>query len=1049
MTKSASILPGNAAARLFCAIACFLLFALAAYGQGDRGSVTGTITDPSGGVTPNASIDVKNVDTGAVFHGGASGTGNYVIPLPAGKYQMTVTVPGFKKYVRENVQVQVASATRQDIVLELGAVNDTVTITDVAPLMKTESGEISHTVTTDEVNQLPVLTIAGGSWFGATGMGNIRNPLQESILLPGVAFSNDQALVVNGMPSNSETIRIDGQESTSTIWKVLQQNSQGSVDAIQEVAVQTSNFAAEYGQAAGGYFNYTMKSGTNQLHGSAYDFFVNEFLNAGLPFTDRCTQSGVYCVAPQDRQHIRNSVRRNDYGFTFGGPVVIPKIYNGKNKTFFFVNFEQFRQNNIVSNGLATVPTQAYRGGDFSLAGCQFQSGGVCVGQPPAIQTVAGQPAVDPAGNVLALGEIFNPYSTTLVGGQQVRTPFQNQTIPLSLMDPVSLNVQKLLPSCNVCGNGTNNYNIPAYTNFQHTTNVSVKMDQAISSTIKISGYYSQLETFSPNANGFDPILGAVPTDTWNHTVRLNYEQTISPTLLLHIGIGYFDTSEPHIPAVFDQSQIGLKGYYDTMLMPDLGGLAYSFFTPAGGPNGGYSNAIGGTFSAELWEQKPTANTSLTWIRGNHTYKAGGEYVQEGYPNRSNWRANGNFTFAAAETSDPWQNGQLFNINNPTGFNYASFLLGLPDSESLNPPTSTKLGYHSMGFFVQDSWKVTRKLTVNYGLRYDYETYMKEQYGRMQDASFVTPNSSAGGRNGAVIYEATCHCSFTHNYPYAFGPRLGFAYQIDSKTVLRGGAGVQYDAEEAPNGVSYSTADFYTVNPPGYGVSPLQQSGGLAGGNQFAPGNPYGNPPIVWPNFNESKYPVYNGATGTAPPLSPFVYFDPNNRPGRVVTWSVGVQREVMRNLVAEVSYVGNRGAYFPAPSLDQAACNCITPQILTGYGININNPADRALLTDQLSNPAVIARFPQFANPNNVYPGFPASQTLAQALRPVPQWTGVLPWLGPPLGQTWYDSMQVKVTKRYSRGLQSAGELHMGQRARKRIQLRQHLLPSRCRSRE
>ena len=285
MNKSASVLQGNAAARLFGAIACLLLLTLAAYGQGDRGSVTGTITDPSGGVTPNASIDVKNVETGAVFHGGASGTGNYVIPLPAGKYQMTVTVPGFKKYVRENVQVQVASATRQDIVLELGAVNDTVTITDTAPLMKTESGEISHTVTTDEVNQLPVLTISGGGVFGATPMGNIRNPLQESILLPGVAFANDQALVVNGMPSNSESIRIDGQESTSTIWKVAQQNSQGSVDAIQEVAVQTSNFAAEYGQAAGGYFNYTMKSGTNQLHGSAYDFFVNEFLNAGLPFT--------------------------------------------------------------------------------------------------------------------------------------------------------------------------------------------------------------------------------------------------------------------------------------------------------------------------------------------------------------------------------------------------------------------------------------------------------------------------------------------------------------------------------------------------------------------------------------------------------------------------------------------------------------------------------------------------------------------------------------------------------------------------------------------
>lgn len=197
------------------------------------------------------------MDTGAVFHDGASGTGNYVIPVPVGKYQMTVIVPGFKKYIRESVQIQVASATRQDVVFELCAFNDTVTVTDTAPLMKTESGEIGHTVTTDEVNQLPVLTIAGGGVFGATQMGNVRNSLQESILSPGVAFSNDRAIVVNDMPGNSETIRIDGQESTSSIWKAAQQNSQGGVDAIQEVAVQTSN----YGIVTGGYGSVATAAG--------------------------------------------------------------------------------------------------------------------------------------------------------------------------------------------------------------------------------------------------------------------------------------------------------------------------------------------------------------------------------------------------------------------------------------------------------------------------------------------------------------------------------------------------------------------------------------------------------------------------------------------------------------------------------------------------------------------------------------------------------------------------------------------------------------------
>ena len=291
------------AMRCLAALACLLLVALAAFGQGGNGSITGTITDSSGAVAPNVSIEVKNSETGAVFHGGTSSTGNYVVSVPAGKYELTVTASGFKKYVRSNMVVETAANTRLDVTLEVGAVSDTVTVTDVAPLMKTESGEVSHTMPTSDVNDLPVLTTNGGG--GA--FGNIRDPLQEIVLLPGTAYQNGLAVVVNGLPANSESIRIEGQDSTSNIWKIAQQNSQGSVDAIQEVAVQTSNFAAEYGQAAGGYFNYTMKSGTNAFHGSAYDYLVNEALNAGLPFTDRCTQDGAYCTPnTADRQHIRN-----------------------------------------------------------------------------------------------------------------------------------------------------------------------------------------------------------------------------------------------------------------------------------------------------------------------------------------------------------------------------------------------------------------------------------------------------------------------------------------------------------------------------------------------------------------------------------------------------------------------------------------------------------------------------------------------------------------------------------------------------------------------
>lgn len=208
------------ALRCLTALACLPLFVLAAYGQAGSGTITGTITDSSGAAAANVSIDVKNSDTGAVFHGGTSNTGNYVIPVPPGKYELTVTASGFKKYVRSNMVVQTASDTRLDVTLELGAVNDTITVTDTAPLMKTESGEVSHTLATADVNDLPVLTTngAGGAF------GNIRDPLQEIVLLPGTQYLRDvfggSEVVINGLPANSENIRIEGQDSTSNIWKI-------------------------------------------------------------------------------------------------------------------------------------------------------------------------------------------------------------------------------------------------------------------------------------------------------------------------------------------------------------------------------------------------------------------------------------------------------------------------------------------------------------------------------------------------------------------------------------------------------------------------------------------------------------------------------------------------------------------------------------------------------------------------------------------------------------------------------------------------------------
>ena len=252
----------------------------AAWGQTDRGTITGTIVDPAGAVLSAAPIELRNAETGAVYQAESSATGNYTLPqIPTGNYEMSVSVAGFKRFVRQNIALGVAQTLRVDIALEVGLASESVTVTDEVTLLKTESGELSHNVATSTVNQLPVLAI--GAQAGSSA---IRNPASVVVLIPGVYHEANTNLKVNGSPANTATYRIEGQDASNGYVPGRPQQVQPSVDAIQEVAIQTSNFAAEFGQVGGGLFNYTMKSGTNQWHGSVYDYFVNEAFNAG---TDR------------------------------------------------------------------------------------------------------------------------------------------------------------------------------------------------------------------------------------------------------------------------------------------------------------------------------------------------------------------------------------------------------------------------------------------------------------------------------------------------------------------------------------------------------------------------------------------------------------------------------------------------------------------------------------------------------------------------------------------------------------------------------------------
>ncbi|MBV9746258.1 MAG: carboxypeptidase regulatory-like domain-containing protein, partial [Acidobacteriia bacterium] len=409
------------------ATALLFPFAFAAFGQ-TGGTITGVISDPAGAVVPSAPVQAKNTATGVVSEAATSATGNYTLgDLPAGTYEIDVTVPGFKKYVRPGITVQELQTTRVDAVLEVGATTESVLVQAESPLLVTESGDISHNITTNQVDDLPVGSV-----------GAIRDPRTVTLMIPGVTGggvggpnTSLTSIVINGTPAASQQIRIDGLDATYSLGNTYFEFGQPNVDSIQEVAVQTSNYAAEYGQSAGSFLNFTMRSGTNQFHGSAYDYWVNEALNA----------SGSY-------SHTDPKVRKNDYGGTIGGPVWIPKLYNGKDRTFFFFSFESLPTTTVNTSTLLTVPTAQYRIGDFSAA------------EAATANKVLG---TDPLGRPIIQNTIYDPNTQRMANGLLIRDPFPGNAIPMNRLDPVALKVQSLIPNPQgpFASQLINNYNNP------------------------------------------------------------------------------------------------------------------------------------------------------------------------------------------------------------------------------------------------------------------------------------------------------------------------------------------------------------------------------------------------------------------------------------------------------------------------------------------------------------------------------------------------------------------------------------------------------------
>ena len=957
--------------------ALFLSAALG-FGQTSLATVTGTIVDATGAVLANAPVEIRNLANGQVFTSASSETGNYTVSqLPIGDYDLSVTVAGFKTYSHTGFHLAASQTMREDISLEVGQTTESVTVTAEASLLKTESSEVGQNVTLAQLNNLPVLQA------GVTAQG-FRDPFIAVRLVPGVRYANAGSvatMVVNGTPANTVQIRLDGAAAVPTGARLLgaTMETQPSVDAVEEVSIQTSNFAAEFGTAGGAMVNMVSKSGTNQFHGSVYDYGANEGLGAHQPYTG-----------------VRNKVRQHDWGLTFGGPVKIPGVYDGTNKTFFFYSYEQYRNRNIVANGATTVPIPAYRAGNFS---------NTIAAENRLITTAAGA-ATDALGRTMASGTIFDPNTQKIAAnGRAYRDPFPGNIIPLARFDPIAVKVLALIPQPigpnHDRGLITNNYQAP-YDSSRFSSIPSIKIDQNMGDKGRLSFYVGETFSRTPRTNtGADAfpdlITASARSETAGTTVRLNYDYTITPRLILHVGTGWNDTDFMLDAAVTDfnaQQTLGLVGQTTARYFPRI----------VTGVNGntavGGLTTMGSLFPARSFERRPSANISASYVTGGHTYKFGGEYRLEKFPDYGLANTQGTYTFGPNMTEQPSLQG--INTNQGfDGFEFASFMLGGMSSNALAAPIALGTSKSQTALYVQDTWKITRKTTLDYGLRWDYGTYNREQYGRNGSIGLAVPNPAASGRLGARQFEATCNCNFADNYKWALGPRLGLSHQIDSRTVLRAGIGIVYNAT--------TTAAGQTSNSAASNALPAN-SGQITG--LFKDGIP-ANVVAVWPSFDAAV------GQGVGTVIGMPNLLDRNaGRPARLLQFNIGVQRELTRNTVVEASYVANRGAYWTANGL--ATLNALNQSALTSRGFtNFASPTEAALLTTLVSNLTTAQRSTLASRgiTGIPYSNFPTGQTVRQSLVDYPQYTGS-GLTGAPLGNTWYDSLQINVTQRFSRGL-------------------------------
>ncbi|WP_263382271.1 TonB-dependent receptor [Granulicella arctica] len=944
----------------------FSFVASLAMAQTNEGQLAGTVLDSTGAEIANAAISAKNEATGSVYSSTSTSSGSYRFPsISLGRYTITTTATGFKPIINTGVEVRVGTVTAFDVHLTIGGASDTITVASDAPSVETQSSEVGGTVTTQQIVDLPL---------ALGGVGAMRSAESFVFLIPGTAGpgtgnSNNGVFIskIGGGQNFGNEVLLDGASQTRSENGSSFDEEAPSVEAIAEFKITTSTPAAEFGRTTGGIENFVTKSGTNSFHGTAFDIFRNDALDANQWFNNG---RQAYYKSINDLTDYNNNARpsdkQNDFGGSFGGPVFIPHVYNGKDKSFFFFAWEQFRQT-LGGVATSTVPTLAERGGDFSdqLIGGPTKQNSACDGS--AIQN----------------GEIFDPATTRTVNGTQCRSPFitngKLNVIPQARFSPLASKILAYypLPTNNAL---TNNYSLRSSSPINNTT-YTVRIDHSIGANDKVYGSYNSRENtrHSPTFLTLPaPVDPSVQTqDFITHFGRAGWDHIFSPSVLNHLNLGFnrsnsINGSIEALSGVNYAQQLGIPNIVTGFPVINISGEQTLS-----------RNQLGDNIDNGI-----RLNDSVSWQKGRNSFKFGFDYRYQQYSALANDQINGYFNFDGNQTKAAFSGPTL----NGTGLGLASFLLGNFDSAGTTIPSHQPrwISAYYAGF-VQDDFKVSNNLVLNIGLRYDVDQPRKEATNSTSNFS-ETAIDPKSGLPGALIFGTNCtNCNkrWAATWFKDFAPRIGFAYTLPNsagKSVLRGGFSTLYGP------LQYS--DFGGSTITGYSNPINQNTNGFDASYRIDNGlNPY----TVGTNLDPGYYDNGNSAAPVA--FSNYIKSS-YGRPAQVNQWNLQIQQELAKDLIMTVGYLGSSGAH------------------LKSSEENINNSSKATFALGD-----ILSRQFNFSAPAQgtkaPYAAFNQNAAYVQALRPFPQYDFIATdCCLQNVGHSSYEALIVSVERRFSQGL-------------------------------